>query len=198
MNFLPDASMICESCGGGRFSDDACTVLYQGMTIRDVLNFTFEEAKAKFANHRKILQPLRQACDLGLGYLKLGQSSTTLSGGESQRIKLVTELSTTRSGHTLYILDEPTTGLHKADVTRLLKTLRELTERGNTVILIEHDPDVLLQSDYLVEVGPGAGADGGRIIFSGTPRQLLTTRVSTPWRDIFSQTSPDYQSQAAL
>ncbi len=184
MNFLPDAAVLCESCGGNRFSDEANTVLYQGMTISDVLKLTFEEAKAKFANHRKILQPLRQACDLGLGYLTLGQSSSTLSGGESQRIKLVAELSASRSGHTVYILDEPTTGLHKSDVARLMKTLRELVERGNTVLLIEHDPDVLLHSDFLVEVGPGAGEHGGTVIFSGSPHDLLQGAASTPWQKL--------------
>lgn len=189
MNFLPDASVGCESCGGKRFNDEANSVLYQGMTISDVLGFTFEEAKAKFANHRKILQALRQACDLGLGYLTLGQSSSTLSGGESQRIKLVAELSATRSGHTLYILDEPTTGLHKSDVVKLMKTLRELVERGNTVILIEHDPDVLLQSDFLVELGPGAGAQGGEVLFTGTPRELVEGKQKTPWKRLLTTSS---------
>ncbi|NDC39218.1 MAG: ATP-binding cassette domain-containing protein, partial [Proteobacteria bacterium] len=198
MNFLPDASVVCESCGGKRFSDEANSVLYQGMTISDVLQFTFEEAKARFANHRKILQALRQACDLGLGYLELGQSSSTLSGGESQRIKLVSELSASRSGHTLYILDEPTTGLHKSDVAKLMKTLRELVERGNTVVLIEHDPDVLLQSDFLVELGPGAGEHGGKVVFSGSPQELLAGKVISPWRKLLNESARPAGRQTPL
>ncbi|MBN8549221.1 MAG: excinuclease ABC subunit UvrA [Deltaproteobacteria bacterium] len=182
MSFLADAAVQCESCNGTRYGDEALSVRYMDFNIAEALNFTFEEAKARFANHRKIYQPLVQACELGLGYLTLGQSSSTLSGGESQRIKLVSELSSPRQGHTVYILDEPTTGLHKADVARLVKVLKDLVAKGNSVFLIEHDADVLLQSDYIVEMGPGPGEKGGRVIFTGSPEELLAAH--TPWAEV--------------
>ncbi len=185
MNFLPDASVTCETCRGRRYRDEVESVLYQGISIADALKLTFEEAKSKFANHRKILGPVRLACDLGIGYLALGQPSTTLSGGECQRIKLVTELWAERAGHSLYVLDEPTTGLHKADVAKLMKALRELIVRGNSVIVIEHDPEVLLGSDYLIEFGPAAG--GGEVVFSGSPAELAQQRPDTPWGSIIGR-----------
>lgn len=185
MNFLPDASVTCESCRGRRYRDEIDSVLFQGISIADALRLTFDEARAKFANHRKILGPIRLACDLGLGYLTLGQPSTTLSGGESQRLKLVSELWAQRQGHSVYVLDEPTTGLHKADVEKLLRSLRELIVRGNSVLLIEHDPEVLLSSDFLIEFGPIAG--GGEIVFSGAPDRLLDTGNPTPWSSIISR-----------
>ncbi len=183
MSFLPDAFIQCETCIGSRFTDEAKSVRYLGTNVAEALGLTFEEAMSLFVNHRHIYQPLRQACDLGLGYLTLGQNSTTLSGGESQRIKLVSELSGTRKGHTLYVLDEPTTGLHKSDVARLLATLRALVSMGNTVMVIEHDPDVLRASDYVVELGPGPGEQGGRVLFSGSPSELA--KAKTPWGRIF-------------
>jgi excinuclease ABC subunit A len=185
MNFLPDAAVTCESCRGRRYRDEIDSVLFQGISIADALRLTFDEARAKFANHRKILGPIRLACDLGLGYLTLGQPSTTLSGGESQRLKLVSELWAQRQGHSVYVLDEPTTGLHKADVEKLLRSLRELIVRGNSVLLIEHDPEVLLSSDFLIELGPTAG--GGEIVFGGAPDKLLNTPDSTPWSSIISR-----------
>ncbi len=179
MSFLADASILCEACRGKRFQEDAESVRYLGLSISEALNLTFEEARQKFANHRKIHQPLLQAAELGLGYLTLGQASNTLSGGEAQRIKLVSELSSTRRGHTLYLLDEPTTGLHKADVVRLVKVLRSLVALGNTVIVIEHDQDLILGCDYVVEMGPGPAEAGGKVIFQGPPQELYT--ASTPW-----------------
>jgi excinuclease ABC subunit A len=187
MNFLANASVTCESCRGSRFGDDAESVHFLGLTVSEVLKLTFDEARTIFANHRKIHQIVRQACELGLDYLTLGQGSNTLSGGESQRIKLVSELSGRPIGHTLYILDEPTTGLHKNDVKKLMKTLHELVDRGGTVIVIEHDPDVIKESDHVIEMGPGAGPDGGRVIFQGTPHQLLKKR--TPWAQVLSSPS---------
>ena len=185
MSFLPDAFIQCETCRGTRFTEEAKSVRYLGLSINEVLNLTFEEAMTTFVNHRKVYQPLRQAFDLGLGYLTLGQSSSTLSGGESQRIKLVSELSGSRKGHTLYILDEPTTGLHKADVGRLIKTLRSLVSLSSTVVLIEHDEDMIRNSDYIVEMGPGPGSDGGRILFQGTPNALQGK--NTPWGRILGE-----------
>ncbi len=185
MNFLPDAFIQCEACSGARFTEEAKSVKYLGVSINEVLALTFEEAMTTFVNHRKIYQPLRQACDLGLGYLTLGQSSSTLSGGESQRIKLVSELSGTRKGHTLYVLDEPTTGLHKVDVARLISSLKALVALGNSVLLIEHDEDVIRNSDYLIEMGPGPGPQGGRVLVTGTPK--LVSKANTPWGRILSK-----------
>jgi excinuclease ABC subunit A len=179
MSFLADAQMPCEACGGSRYTDDALSVRYLGLSIAEVLGLTFEEAKQTFANHRRIHQTLQQACELGLGYLSLGQSSSTLSGGESQRIKLVSELSSPRQGHTLYLLDEPTTGLHKADVLKLIKILRSLVSKGNTVLLIEHDPAMLLEADQIIEMGPGPGERGGKVVFTGSSAELL--RSGSPW-----------------
>lgn len=185
MSFLPDANVECESCMGARYGDEALSVRYLGLNPSEVLRLTFEEAKGVFANHRRIHQSLHLACELGLGYLTLGQSSTTLSGGESQRIKLVAELSGTPRGHTLYILDEPTTGLHKSDVARLIKILRELLARGNSLIVIEHDPDVLLLSDHIIEFGPGPGERGGKIVFQGPPADLA--QAGTAWSTALSR-----------
>jgi excinuclease ABC subunit A len=179
MSFLPDAHIPCETCGNTRFTEDARSVRYLDHSIDAVLRATFEEAMTLFVNHRKIYHPLRQACDLGLGYLSLGQPSSTLSGGESQRIKLVSELGLTRRGHTLYLLDEPTTGLHKADVAKLMQALKLLVAQGNTVMLIEHDSDVIAQADHIIELGPGPGEAGGEVLFTGAAHELL--RSDTPW-----------------
>jgi excinuclease ABC subunit A len=179
MNFLADAKVACEDCNGTRYGNDIQIVRYGGRTISEVLALTFEEAKSAFANHKKIHQPLKIACDLGLGYLTLGQSSVTLSGGEAQRLKIVSELSGNPRGHPLYILDEPTLGLHRSDVFRLIESLRALVERGSSVFVIEHDMDVIAASDYFLEMGPGAGAAGGTIIAKGTP--AIVAQGSTPW-----------------
>ena len=182
MNFLPDASVLCETCKGTRFRDETNSILYLGKSVSEVLNLTFEEAKPLFANHRKIHLALTLACEIGLGYLTLGQASPTLSGGESQRIKLVSELSVNKKGHTVYVLDEPTTGLHKRDVAKLLKILYQLINKGNSVIVIEHDEDVIVNSDHVIEMGPGAGENGGKIIFEGVPDKLSSGK--TPWGEI--------------
>jgi excinuclease ABC subunit A len=179
MSFLAEAKVTCESCLGSRFTFEAETVKYRDLSISDVLKQTFEQARTFFVNHRKIHEICKLACDLGLGYLTLGQPSNTLSGGESQRLKLVSELNLSRRGHTLYILDEPTTGLHRLDVDLLLKGLRNLVDQGNSVIVIEHDADTITQSDWVLELGPGPGADGGRVIFDGAPAKLMEAK--TPW-----------------
>lgn len=181
MSFLAEAKVSCESCNGSRFTIEADSVRYRDLSISQTLQLTFEDARTIFVNHRKIHQVCAIACELGLGYLTLGQPSSTLSGGESQRIKLVSELHLSRKGHTMYILDEPTTGLHRLDVALLLKALHALVQQGHSVIVIEHDADTIAQSDWVIELGPGPGAEGGRIIFAGPPEKLLA--ASTPWSE---------------
>ena len=150
-----------------------------------MLHLTFAEAKNYFAHHRLIHQALHLACDLGLGYLTLGQSSATLSGGECQRLKLVAELSLKRRDHTLYLLDEPTTGLHPLDVARLIRSLKALVAKGNTVIVIEHDEQLLAAADFVVEMGPGPGERGGKLLFAGTVEKLM--KASTPWGELLRE-----------
>jgi excinuclease ABC subunit A len=179
MSFLAEAKVLCETCYGSRFTAEADTVKYKELSISEVLKLTFEEAKSFFVNHRKIHQVCRLACELGLGYLGLGQPSSTMSGGEAQRLKLVAELHVERRGHSLYVLDEPTTGLHRSDVALLLKGLKALVQQGHSVLLIEHDADTVAQSDWVVELGPGPGERGGSVIFEGAPHKLA--KKNTPW-----------------
>lgn len=169
MNFLSDVYVPCEVCQGKRYNRETLEVRYKGKNIADVLDMTVEEALSFFENHTKIRDRLQVLFDVGLGYIKLGQSSTTLSGGEAQRIKLATELSKRATGSTVYILDEPTTGLHTADVHRLVNILNRLTDSGNTVIVIEHNLDVIKMADCIVDLGPEGGDDGGNLVFCGAP-----------------------------
>jgi excinuclease ABC subunit A len=178
MNFLPDLFVTCEVCQGKRFNRQTLEVRFKGKSIGDVLQLRVDEAMTFFAAHRKILNGLTALHEVGLGYVTLGQSSTTLSGGEAQRVKLAAELSRPTESHALYILDEPTTGLHFGDVDRLLQVLRRLLGQGNTVVVIEHNPDVILASDWVVDLGPGAGAEGGRIVAQGTPEEIAQVRTS--------------------
>jgi len=184
MSFLAEAKVICDTCDGTRYSEQARAIKFAGLSIADLLKLTFTEAKTLFANHRKIHQKIRLTCELGLGYLTLGQDSSTLSGGESQRLKLVAELSAPQRGHTLYILDEPTTGLHISDVQCLIKTLRQLVNMGNTIVVIEHEEQVITTADYVIEIGPGAAMNGGKMVFSGSPKSLLSSK--TPWGKVLS------------
>lgn len=195
MSFLPEAHVLCESCQGRRYTAQAESVRYLNLSISEVLALTFDEARTVFANHRRIHEVLHNACELGLGYLTLGQSSATLSGGESQRIKLVAEMTIRAEQHTLYLLDEPTTGLHRADVKRLVNFLRRLVERGNTVIVIEHDSEVINGADFLVELGPGPAERGGKVIFSGSPEKLRG--ADTPWGKIMRDKERDVVQQSA-
>ena len=172
MHFLPDVYVPCEVCGGKRYNRETLEVRYKGKTIYDVLEMTVEEALDFFKNVPRILNKVQTFYDVGLGYLKLGQPSTTLSGGEAQRIKLATELSKRSTGKTIYVLDEPTTGLHFADVHKLVEILHRLTDEGNTVVVIEHNLDVIKVADYIIDMGPDGGDRGGTVVVAGTPEQV--------------------------
>jgi excinuclease ABC subunit A len=178
MNFLPPAYVTCKECNGLRYKPDTLAVKYKGKSINDVLNMTVSQAYDFFEAIPSISQRLRTLKDVGLGYLKLGQQSTTLSGGESQRLKLSAELARRDTSNTLYILDEPTTGLHFEDIKVLLKVLRRLVDQGNTVVIIEHNLDVLKSVDYLIDLGPEGGKAGGQIIAEGTPEQVAACAAS--------------------
>ncbi|MDD7353294.1 MAG: excinuclease ABC subunit UvrA [Peptoniphilaceae bacterium] len=178
MHFLSDVYVPCEVCHGKRYNRETLEVKYKGKNIYDVLDMTVEEAIDYFQNHERVLRKLETLRDVGLSYIKLGQSSTLLSGGEAQRIKLATELSKRATGRTLYILDEPTTGLHSEDINKLIKVLEELVDRGNTVITIEHNLDVIKCADYIIDLGPEGGEGGGEVIFTGTPEEIIKCKNS--------------------
>ena len=178
MHFLPDVYVRCDVCQGQRFNRETLDIHYKGTHIADVLNLTVDEAMGFFANVPAVQQKLRTLCDVGLGYVRLGQAATTLSGGEAQRVKLSRELSKRSTGRTVYILDEPTTGLHFADIQHLLDVLMRLVEAGNTVIVIEHNLDVIKTADYLIDLGPEGGDGGGRIVAEGTPEMVAQVDAS--------------------
>ncbi|RUA10293.1 MAG: excinuclease ABC subunit UvrA [Flavobacteriia bacterium] len=178
MNFLPDVEVECETCQGKRFTRETLEIRYKGKSISDVLNMTINESVSFFEHIPKIYKKLKTIQDVGLGYITLGQQSTTLSGGEAQRIKLASELSKRDTGNTLYILDEPTTGLHFEDINILMKVLNKLVDKGNTVIIIEHNLDVIKMSDYIIDIGPKGGEKGGKIIFEGTPEEIIKNKKS--------------------
>jgi excinuclease ABC subunit A len=178
MHFLADVYVKCEECDGHRFNDATLRVHYKGNSIADVLNLTVKEAADLFAAHPKIAAPLGLLTDVGLDYLHLGQPSPTLSGGEAQRIKLARELSKRATGRTLYLLDEPTTGLHFDDVRKLLAVLGRLVDSGNTIIVIEHNLDVIKTADWIIDLGPEGGPDGGRIVAQGTPESIARVKQS--------------------
>lgn len=178
MNFLPDVHVECENCLGRRYNRETLEVLYKGKSINDVLNMTVDEAVEFFANIPKIYRKMKTLQDVGLGYVTLGQQATTLSGGEAQRVKLAEELSKKDTGSTMYILDEPTTGLHFEDIRHLLEVLNKLVEKGNTVVVIEHNMDVIKTADYIIDMGLEGGARGGEIIAAGTPEEVATHPVS--------------------
>ena len=179
MHFLPDIYVPCEICKGQRYNRETLEVKYKDKTISDVLNMTVEEALEFFKNIPKIKKnKIQTLYDVGLGYIKLGQPSTTLSGGEAQRIKLATELSKKATGKTLYILDEPTTGLHIADVHKLVDILQRLVDTGNSIIVIEHNLDLIKTADYIIDLGPEGGDKGGQIISVGTPEQVARNEYS--------------------
>ncbi|MFR5527751.1 MAG: excinuclease ABC subunit UvrA, partial [[Clostridium] innocuum] len=178
MHFLPDVYVPCEECGGKRYNEETLQVTYKGKNIYDVLEMSVEEAIDFFSNMHKIKHKLQTLKDVGLGYIKLGQSATSLSGGEAQRVKLASELQRKATGKTLFILDEPTTGLHTHDVKKLLEVLQRIVENGDTVIVIEHNLDVIKSADYIIDIGPEGGDEGGTIIASGTPEQIIKVENS--------------------
>ena len=178
MHFLADIFVPCEVCKGKRYNRETLEVKYKGKNIYEVLEMTVDEGVEFFGNIPKIKRKLETLQEVGLGYIKLGQSSTTLSGGEAQRVKLATELSKRSTGKTIYILDEPTTGLHTADVHKLTEVLDKLVEGGNTVVVIEHNLDVIKTADYIIDMGPEGGDNGGTVIASGTPEQVAKVEKS--------------------
>ena len=178
MHFLPDVYVPCEVCKGKRYNRETLEVRYKGKNIYEVLDMTVEEAVTFFEHLPRIRQKVQTLYDVGLGYVKLGQPSTQLSGGEAQRIKLATELSKRSTGKTIYILDEPTTGLHFADVEKLIEILHKLKEAGNTVVVIEHNLDVIKTADYIIDMGPEGGDRGGTVIAQGTPEEVAKCKKS--------------------
>jgi excinuclease ABC subunit A len=178
MHFLPDVYVKCEVCNGHRFNEQTLEVKYKGKSISDVLNLSIEEALGLFENISQIKNILQTLYDVGLGYIQLGQFATTLSGGEAQRIKLAKELSKRSTGKTLYILDEPTSGLHFADTEKLLGVLERLVDKGNTVLVIEHNPDVIKCADYIIDLGPEGGDGGGQLVCAGSPQEIAKSRNS--------------------
>ena len=173
MHFLPDVYVPCEVCKGARYNRETLEVRYKGKNISEVLDMTIDEAVDFFANVPRIARKLKIIQDVGLGYIKLGQPATTLSGGEAQRVKLATELSRRSTGKTLYILDEPTTGLHTADIHKLLDILQRLVAGGDTVVVIEHNLDVIKTADYIIDLGPEGGDKGGTVVATGRPEDIV-------------------------
>lgn len=178
MHFLPDVFITCSECKGKRYNNETLSVLYKGKNIADVLDMTIEDGCDFFKNHPKLFRILNTLKSVGLGYMKLGQPATTLSGGEAQRLKLSRELAKKTKGHTLYILDEPTTGLHFEDINILLKAINDLVDQGNSVIIIEHNLDIIKNADYLIDLGPEGGVNGGNIVAEGTPEQVAKVKSS--------------------
>ncbi|MDB5999686.1 MAG: Excinuclease subunit, partial [Rhizobacter sp.] len=178
MHFLPDVYVQCDVCLGKRYNRETLEVLYKGKNITEVLDMTVEDAHGYFSAVPNIARKLQTLLDVGLGYIRLGQSATTLSGGEAQRVKLALELSKRDTGRTLYILDEPTTGLHFADIDLLLRVLHQLRDAGNTIVVIEHNLDVIKTADWLIDMGPEGGAGGGLVVAEGTPEDVAANPAS--------------------
>ena len=178
MNFLPDVYVTCEDCKGARYNRETLQVKYKGKSVGDVLSMPISEAAEFFAPINSIARYLNTLVDVGLGYVRLGQSATTLSGGEAQRVKLATELQRRSTGRTIYVLDEPTTGLHFEDTKKLLNVLADLTDKGNTVIVIEHNLDVIRCCDWVIDLGPEGGSGGGQIVAEGTPEKVAANKSS--------------------
>ena len=178
MHFLPDVYVTCETCNGARYNRETLEVKFKGKSIADVLDMTVEDAQAFFQAVPSIREKMDALVRVGLGYIKVGQQATTLSGGEAQRVKLSKELAKRSTGRTLYILDEPTTGLHFEDVRKLLEVLHELVDQGNSVVVIEHNLDVVKTADWIIDIGPEGGNGGGRIVAAGTPETIIKKKGS--------------------
>ncbi len=178
MNFLPDVYVQCEVCNGRRYNQETLAVKFNGYSIADILDLAIEDALPVLADIPQVRQKLETLVEVGLGYIHLGQAATTLSGGEAQRMKLARELSKRQTGKTLYLLDEPTTGLHFDDVRKLLEVLHRLTNLGNTIIIIEHNLDVVRNADWIIDLGPEGGEGGGQIVAEGTPEEIAATPAS--------------------
>jgi excinuclease ABC subunit A len=178
MNFLPDVYVECETCRGRRYNRETLDIRFKSKTISDVLDMTVNQAVVFFENIPSICHKIKTLQEVGLGYVRLGQSSTTLSGGEAQRVKLATELARKSTGNTFYILDEPTTGLHFEDIRMLLQVLNTLVDQGNTVLVIEHNLDIIKVADYIIDIGPEGGRNGGYIVAEGTPREISQVEAS--------------------
>ena len=178
MDFLPSVRVLCETCKGRRYNRETLEIQYRGKSIADILDMTVEQALEFFQNHPKIKDKLVALQQVGLGYITLGQHATTLSGGEAQRVKIATELAKKDTGQTVYILNEPTTGLHFQDIKKILEVLQRLVDKGNTIIVIEHNLDVVKVADYVVDLGPESGDKGGEIIAQGTPEQVARSKKS--------------------
>lgn len=192
MQFLPDVFVTCDVCGGRRYNRETLECRWKGLSIADVLDLTVDEARVVFAQQPQIIRKLDMLADVGLGYIRLGQNAATFSGGEAQRVKLAAELARRDTGRTLYILDEPTTGLHFEDTAKLLRALRRLTELGNTVLVIEHDLAVAAAADWIIDMGPEGGEAGGEIVAAGTPKALIRNKksITGPWlRTYFERAS---------
>jgi excinuclease ABC subunit A len=178
MHFLPDVYVTCEQCKGRRYNRETLEIHYRGKSIAEVLDLTVDQALPLLENFPPIANKLRTLQDVGLGYIEIGQSATTLSGGEAQRVKLARELSRRGTGRTIYILDEPTTGLHFEDTRKLLDVLNKLVDQGNTVVVIEHNLDVIRSADHVIDLGPEGGAEGGRLVARGSPDEVAANRMS--------------------
>jgi len=198
MHFLPDVYVVCEQCKGSRYNPETLQITYKGKNIADVLDMRIEDAMKFFANFPKITRLLKAIDDVGLGYMTLGQSSTTLSGGEAQRVKLAGELGKPSTGHTLYVLDEPTTGLHFADIHNLLNVLRRLVDLGNTVVVIEHNLDVIKMADYIIDLGPEGGEQGGTVVAQGSPEEITKVQASYTAKYLKDKLAADRNLSAAL
>ena len=190
MHFLPDVYVTCEQCKGKRYNRETLDILFKGKSISDLLDMTVEEALSHLQHIPVLQNKLHTLMEVGLGYIRLGQSATTLSGGEAQRIKLAKELSKRSTGRTLYVLDEPTTGLHLKDIQKLLDVINQLVENGNTVVVIEHNLDVIKTADWIIDMGPEGGDGGGRVVAEGTPRHVakhkrsVTGKFLAPYLDV--------------